>query len=272
MRTGIDVRPAEPADVGAVQRVSASTGQPPVESGADAGYVEFVMRTGTALVAADPDGRIVGWGAVRTHVLGSMLSDLFVSPDHQGLGIGRALLERLWPDDRSQPRFTFSSRHPVALPVYARAGLQSGWPLLYLSGPAPHETTLTARLVEAAVAADAEVGLVGAKRGPDYLFWRQTPGTSGVLVFDGTRLAACGAVRAGAVLHLSCPCRSDAGAALGAALGAAGARAVTVQLPGPHPAVPDLLRAGFRIDDYDIAMSTPRLDLPTAWAYSPGLG
>ncbi len=272
MRAGFHVRPAQPADVGAVQRVSASTGQPAVESGADASYVEFVIRTGTALVATDPEGRVVGWGAVRGHVLGSMLSDLFVSPDQQGLGIGGAVLARLWPADRSQPRFTFSSRHAAALPVYARAGLHPMWPLLYMSGPAPAGSTVTARLVETAVAADAEVGLAGADRSHDYHFWRRHPQTSGVLVVDGTRLAACGAVRTAAVVHLCCPRRSDAGPALGAALAAAEGRTVTVHVPGPHPAVPELLRAGFRITDYDIAMATPDLDLPTTWAYSPGLG
>jgi GNAT superfamily N-acetyltransferase len=201
-----------------------------------------------------------------------MLSDLFVAPDHQGFGLGRELLGRLWPPQQPQPRFTFSSRHPSALPVYARAGLHPGWPLLYLTGPLPAATTVTARLVEAVAAAEAETGLVGTDRAPDYLFWRRIPDTSGLLVYDGPRLAACGAVRPGAVVHLCCPSPSDAQPALCAALAAAGGRTVTAQIPGPHPAVPDLLRAGFRITDYDISMSTPGLDLPTGWAYSPGLG
>ncbi|HZZ97178.1 MAG TPA: hypothetical protein VFE19_09185 [Jatrophihabitantaceae bacterium] len=38
-----------------------------------------------------------------------------------------------------------------------------------------------------------------------------------------------------------------------------------------HPIVAPLLRSGFRICDYDIAMSTADLTLPTTWAYPPGL-
>jgi hypothetical protein len=36
--------------------------------------------------------------------------------------------------------------------------------------------------------------------------------------------------------------------------------------------LPGLLAAGFRIDDYDLMMATPDLDLPTAPVYHPGLG
>jgi GNAT superfamily N-acetyltransferase len=253
---GFAVRPAQPRDVAAIQLVSAGAGQPAVDSGADANYVEFVMRTGTAAVAVGRDGRVVGWGAVRRHVLGSMLSDLFVSPDHQGSGIGRALLAELWPPDRPGAKFTFSSRHPSAVPVYARAGLHPVWPLLYLTGPRPQRAPLSAELVAAAEAADAEARLSGAHRGADYAFWGRTPDSAGVVVFDGNRLAVTGAVRAGALLHLCCPAPPDAEPALHAALAAAGAPSVTLQLPGPHPAVPGLLNSGFRITDYDIAMCT----------------
>lgn len=272
MTQSFGVRPAQPCDAAAIQRVSAATGQPLVDSGADPAYVDFVMRTGTAAVAVAQDGQVLGWGAIRRHVLGSMLTDLFVFPDHQGSGIGRAVLAALWPPNSPGPRFTFSSRHPSAVPVYARAGLHPSWPLLYLTGPRPEGGAMSARLVGAAVAAEAETELIGADRRAAYAFWLRTPHSVGVLVFDGTRLAACGAVRDGALLHLCCPSRSDAEAALCAALGAARNKVVTVQLPGPHPAAPDLLNSGFRITDYDIAMSTADLDLTTTWAYSPGLG
>jgi GNAT superfamily N-acetyltransferase len=269
---GFSIRPARPRDVGGIQRVSAATGQPAVDSGADGAYVEFVLETGTAVVAVGEDEGIVGWGAVRGHVLGSMLSDLFVSPDHQGSGLGRALLAGLWPPGPGQRRFTFSSRHPSAVPVYARAALLPSWPLLYLRGPRPERAPMSARRVEAATAAEAEARLVGADRRADYAFWARVAGSAGVVVSDGTRVVAVGAVRSGALLHLCCPSVPEAQAALQAALTAAADPIVAVQVPGRHPAVPDLLESGFRIIDYDIAMASAGLDLPTTWAYSPGLG
>jgi GNAT superfamily N-acetyltransferase len=269
---GFSIRPAQSQDVRGIQRVSAATGQPAVDSGADGAYVEFVLETGTAVVAVGEDEEVLGWGAVRGHVLGSMLSDLFVSPDHQGTGLGRALLGRLWPPGPGQRRFTFSSRHPSAVPVYARAALLPSWPLLYLTGPRPERPAMSARRVEAATAAEAEAGLVGADRSADYGFWGRVAGSAGVVVSDGTRVIAVGAVRSGALVHLCCPSVPDAEAALHAALTAAADPVVAVQVPGPHPAVPALLGSGFRITDYDIAMATAGLDLPTTWAYSPGLG
>ena len=47
--------------------------------------------------------------------------------------------------------------------------------------------------------------------------------------------------------------------------------ATAVCLPGPHPAVRAMLDAGWRIDDYDLAMTTADLVLPVNWAYSPAL-
>jgi hypothetical protein len=47
---------------------------------------------------------------------------------------------------------------------------------------------------------------------------------------------------------------------------------LTVCLPGPHPALIGLLRHGYRIEDWDLAMATTDLTLPAHWAYSPGLG
>ena len=53
------------------------------------------------------------------------LTELMVSPDHQGRGIGRALLERCWPDDPSpeRGRVLVAAGAPADLTVYMDFGV-----------------------------------------------------------------------------------------------------------------------------------------------------
>src|SRR4029077_5375235 len=59
-------------------------------------------------IAAQPDGRyliaeengtLVGYARMVRFGAMEERTELMVDPDHQGAGIGRALLERLWPGD-----------------------------------------------------------------------------------------------------------------------------------------------------------------------------
>jgi hypothetical protein len=202
-----------------------------------------------------------------------MLTDLFVHPDRHGRGMGGALLRALWPDHTAPGRFTFSSQHASALPLYARAGLQPSWPLLYLSGPsAPLPSPpMQVERVDPAVACEVDSQLASGNRAADYAFWTRSGSGQAIVVHDGDRSVAAGVLRGGNLVHLTCS-ESDADTALTAALRASEAATITVCLPGRHPSLPSLLRAGFRIIDYDLAMSTPDLTLPQAWAYSPALG
>jgi GNAT superfamily N-acetyltransferase len=267
-------RAADLADVPGIGRVSRAAGQVDADSGADDAYVELLLQTGTVRVVEDPQtGAIAAWGAVRSGPLGSMLTDLFVHPDHHGRGVGGALLRALWPDETAPGRFTFSSQHASALPLYVRAGLQPSWPLLYLSGPSavlPHPPIRVER-VDAAVASDVDSKLASGDRAADYAYWTRSGSGQAIVVHDGDRATAAGVLRAGNLIHLTCR-ESDADAALAATLRASETANVTLCLPGRHPTLRSLLRAGFRIVDYDLAMSTPDLALPVAWAYSPGLG
>ena len=227
------------------------------------------------VVAEDARDYIVGWGATRQSRLGSLLSDLFVDPHHQGRGIGQAILRDLWPD-RALPdkRYTFSSRHPHALPLYVRAGLTPRWPLLYLEGPSPRgeHAAVQAFPISADASAQIESELSGEHRDADYRFWTRSPRSCGVLVSEGERVLAVGAIRPGEVLHLTCRRETDSSAALKAALAAAGPGHTRLCVPGPHPALGDLFKSGFRLVEYDFAMSTADLALPPHWIYSPGLG
>src|SRR5215475_3848122 len=131
-RRGLTSRAADPADVPRIGSVSQAACQLHADSGADNAYVELLLKTATVRVVEEPrTGAIIAWGAVRSGPLRSMLTDLFVHPDHHGRGVGGALLRALWPQHTAPQRFTFSSQHVSALPL----GLRLSWPLLYLSRP-----------------------------------------------------------------------------------------------------------------------------------------
>ncbi len=270
MKGRLTIRPADVRDVAEIVRLSRATGQTDADSGADQEYVDFLLRTATVKVVVDARS-ITAWGAVRRGALGALLTDLFVHPDQHGLGMGGALLRALWPDHTAPKRFTFSSQHASALPLYARAGLKPSWPLLYLSGRRAWlpSSTLHVERADAAGAADSQ--LATGNRSADYAFWTRAPSDQPLVVRDGQRIVAAAVVRGGNLVHLTCA-EADTASALTTALRAAEADDLTVCLPGPHPSVISLLRAGFRVVDYDLAMSTPNLTLPVAWAYSPGLG
>ena len=186
----VAVRVATSADAGGIGQVSAATGQPSSDSGADASYVAHLLRHGTVVVA-ETDGRVSGWGATVTTPVGVLLTDLFVDPARQGMGMGRQILARLWPDVAAPGRFTFSSQHTHALPLYVRAGLLPRWPLLYLTGEPDRtmpEFAVSRTNPVAASAADGQLTGRGDRRA-DYQYWLRDGG-HGLIVADGPRLVA----------------------------------------------------------------------------------
>ncbi len=144
--TGTQVRAATEADAPAIASVAVATGQDEEWAGSDPAYLDWLLANGRLLVAIR-DGALAGFGATRRIGAGpaavSMLCDLFVHPDAHGLGIGQAVLARLWRDEPR--RMTFSSLHAHALPLYTRFGVDAWWPLLYLAGPVVRCVTSRAR-------------------------------------------------------------------------------------------------------------------------------
>jgi GNAT superfamily N-acetyltransferase len=63
--------------------------------------------------------RVVNWGSME------QLTDLFVAPDHQGRGIGRELLERIWPGDPTPDvgRLVVATGAPRDLSLYTDFGV-----------------------------------------------------------------------------------------------------------------------------------------------------
>jgi GNAT superfamily N-acetyltransferase len=282
---GIEVREAREADLPAIAGVAHATGQDEEWAGADPAYIRHLLAHGRVVVAAR-GGSVIGFGATRQLGRGeaavSMLCDLFVDPRVQGSGCGRAMLSRLWPG--SGRRMTFSSRHALALPLYARFGLDAWWPLLYLRGDVaalPPQAGWQAVLAAAAEVAALELAWTGVDRSDDHRAWAGRPGGAGVLARRRGQVAAAGAVGGAGgeygVIHLVLAPWADAADALAAVLAVLvglepGDGRAHVCLPAPHPAVRTLLAAGWRVEEFDLFMaSEPGLLDPRRAVPSPAL-
>jgi GNAT superfamily N-acetyltransferase len=267
------VRDATAADVPQIRAVSRAAGQPSSDSGADAGYVRHILEIGSAVVG-EAGGRVVGWAAVTAPGGRSMLSDLFVHPDHQGRGVGSRLLAAVWPRGQHPARFTFSSSHPAALTVYLRASLLPRWPLFYLAGPPllPAGAGTEVVAVTAAEAAAADDQVTGGQRSADYAYWTSHLDAEAFVITCAGAPAAVGARTATRVIHLACRDDADPVAVVMASLAAPSpVGEIAICLPGPHPALPVLTDLGYRVVEHDIAMGSEAVQLASTHAYSPAL-
>ena len=265
----ITIRDAAAGDTEAIARVAVAAGQDEEWSGSDPAYVRYLLTRGR-MVVAEHRGEVAGFGA--TAVIGTgptavtMLCDLFVDPRRHGLGLGQAMLTVLWHD--GTPRMTFSSLHAHALPLYARAGLDAWWPLLYLGGDV---TALAAppgwavRPATPGAVSGLEREWTGIDRTADHEAWAGRPGGQPVLAErDGQPMAAGTVAGEGVeygIVHLAlAPGCGDAEArdavlAVLSRLDPPSGQA-RVCLPAPHPAARPLLVAGWHSDFLDVYMAT----------------
>lgn len=211
-------------------------------------YLDLELRERGLWVAVER-GDVVGFAGLLRRGRLVHLGDLFVAPGRLGEGIGGRLLEASLPDEGV--RTTLASRDERALPLYAHFGLRPIAPVLYLEG---------------SLDAGGEVERVAVEDLPP----RDRAGQMRLLAEAGAhglvRGRAWTAVRpAGAACWLG-PGEGEADDVLAFA---GSVERATIALPGPHPAVPPLLAAGFRVADIDTFMAS-ELD---AWAlerYFPG--
>ena len=253
--------------------------------------------------AAEGGQRIVAFAAAARRERLWFLSMLFVLPELQGAGVGRALLERVLPPagDTDAVRATATdSAQPISNALYATYGLVPRVPLLYLiglpvrgdafgelpsgvtavpfedvvGGPSDGENPGHGRLTAAVDALDRE--LLGAAHQFDHRFLRGE-GRRGWLYLgpDGEALAYGYAGEAGRVGPVAT--RDDALLApiLGHLTTAIEPRgAFAMWLPGTADrAVVPALRAGFRLDQFPILLcwDRPFADLARYLPISPGL-
>jgi GNAT superfamily N-acetyltransferase len=251
-------------------------------------YVEHLVARARVPIALVDDVVVGMAGAIdvgRPDV--RFLSDLFVRPDRQDLGAGRALLASAF--EGTTERLTFSSADPRALGVYIRAGMRPWWPVLYVSvgrdvlddvaSMLGGSARVVAEAGDVATTATSSLAWTGMDRTVDFAHYAGLPAGAGHLVRDAGAIAAVGwsnQTRSGAwraLDHVSIAPDTDPVRATLAIISAAMADApgLVITIPGPHPAVPWLLEHGARISDRDQYCATdPALLDPERILPSPG--
>jgi GNAT superfamily N-acetyltransferase len=263
------VRTAQAGDVTAIVAIAQATGQEEDWDDVYPAYISHLLQHGTLLVA-ERDDTVTAFGATLRIGSGpdaiSMLTDLFVHPAAHGSGTGRAILARLW--DGQRRKMTFASLHEHALPLYTSFGVDAWWPLLYLRGDVlrlrpPDGWSVSAADPELVSALERQ--WTGNDRSAEHQMWARWPAGACVVASKHGRPAAAGTVGGSGpeygISHLSV--RPDAGddAASDAVLAVLAnleppdgqARAC---LPAPHPATRPLLAARWRVEEFDLHMSS----------------
>jgi GNAT superfamily N-acetyltransferase len=233
------------------------------------------------LTVAERGGAIIGFAGVARRGETAFLSDLFVHPDRQSGKVGARLLRHAFAPHIGRLRFTVSSTDVRALALYVRSGMRPLWPNFLLRAPsAALADALTGGLsvVEAMpndpqlIAWDAEVG--GRERPQDHAYWvREEGGVPFWLLRGSNRVGmAYARLRAGTLytpdaarvgpVAAQSPEDAAACALVAARWAAEHAPVVRIDCPGPHPALPALIEAGFRITYVETfcATSAPPFD------------
>jgi GNAT superfamily N-acetyltransferase len=271
----LGVRSASTSDTEALAEIARASGLGEHDSGADPTYVGHLLTHGRLVIAQAADDEPVGYAA--TVLVGDrvMLTDLFVRPDRQGAGAGKALLNHVLAGVADP--MTFSSQDARAVTLYSRRGMSAAWILLYLRGDAAALSVPSGWSVDEVppeTAAVVERSITGLDRIGAYEFWGRRPRSATVVVSASGREVAAGAVGGGGeeygISHLFCRGVAEAADATTAVL-ARLAGPARVCLPATHPAVGPLIANGFAVADFDVYMTTrPGEPTPPA-ALSPAL-
>jgi GNAT superfamily N-acetyltransferase len=277
------VRTATDADIPAIAAVLDASGETSTWPDLPGWpYVEhLVARSRVPLALADDEvvGMAGSMAIGRPEI--RFLSDLFVHPDRQDRGAGRALLAAAF--DGATERMTFSSSDPRALGMYIRAGLRPWWPCLYIDVPgralSQPDQAFAIEPADAVTTARWSATWTGMDRAADFAHYATLPEGRGHVIREGGEVAAVvwsnrrRTKPDRAMDHISIAPDADPGratiAALGAALGTAASIVVTI--PGPHPTTSWLLDRGARILDRDTFCATdPALLDPDRILPNPG--
>lgn len=134
---GVDVRPGSAADgevLRAIERLAGErfveVGMPEVAADEPAAVEELAVyaAAGHSWVAEDPDQGPVGYVIVDVVDGHAHIEQVSVRPDHQGLGVGRALIDQVarWASERSLPMLTLTTFRDVPwnAPLYEHLGFR----------------------------------------------------------------------------------------------------------------------------------------------------
>jgi GNAT superfamily N-acetyltransferase len=217
---------------------------------------------------------LVGFAALMVRGGVAFLGELFVLPDVQSRGVGRALLHQALAAP-AEVYCTMSSGDPRAMALYIGAGMTPQWPHFLLTGAAAEEQHLPGADVTVAVAApgdpeliacDARVG--GRRRPQDHDYWQRELGAAPLWfkragavcgygyvsqrAADAARPAAAGVGPLGALSADDAPACAGAAVRWAREAGAVASSVIYIAVPGQHSALSSLLRAGFQIREVEM--------------------
>jgi GNAT superfamily N-acetyltransferase len=114
-------------------------------------------------VAEDAAGRLVGWAMSIAREGHLELVLFFVEPGAQSRGLGRALLDRAFPEGREHGRSIVATQDPRALSLYLRSGVgyvTSTVDVILAGSPRPGEPGLSFRRLDAGEASVEAVAAI----------------------------------------------------------------------------------------------------------------
>jgi GNAT superfamily N-acetyltransferase len=226
-------------------------------------YLRHVLATGTLLVAETARG-LAGYAGAVTRGEVAFLTDLFVDPGAHSGSIGQSLLRAILPSNKSLT--TLASVDPRAIALYTRAGMSPRWPNMLLEiaverlkprSPVDAESEEIAPNDGRLLALDRETS--GRHRPEDLAYFVADEHGVALRFYRGAKTLGFGIVRfgAGRLWHpeavtigpIGAVDSQTAGPCVLAAMDYAAARGsyLEIAVPGPHPAFPPLLAAGFRL-------------------------
>jgi GNAT superfamily N-acetyltransferase len=191
--------------VRAIDNLHERLGQPPMDTSdlewLPASLAYFAEVDPERLVLAVEDGAPVAFGCAMRRERFWFLSYLFVLPDAQARGVGRALLEHLLPPEAERSSMDLAtvveSRQPVSTMLYSRYGIVPQTPLYWMThlpgiDGLPHLATgVHARPIDLEIDGEAidalDRALLGYARPQDHRMWVRTSKTARVyLEADGS--------------------------------------------------------------------------------------
>lgn len=102
---------------------------------------------------AEENGRVVGYARSTLRDEIRQLTEFFVRPGAQSAGVGRGLLERVFPVEGARGRILLATPDTRALARYLKAGLSARFPVYHFGRPR-REATYTGDLEAVPVASD----------------------------------------------------------------------------------------------------------------------
>lgn len=288
------IRPATVADLLPATRVwLEAERQEPLQFLAPPSVLPHMLENGLMLVAEQEGGDIVGFAAAFTRSDVTFLAQLFILPDYQSGGLGSALLHRVMPDDGTV-RATVSSPDPRAIALYIRHSMRPYWGVYDVSASSarlslPGGTAIDIVAAEPGdrqlIDADATIG--GRHRPEEHHYWLEKRGGMQFWCERAGRRVGYGyyqvqsrgddaewgnvAVRIGPMGVFDAADAVDCLLAAVRNVPVPDTR-VTMLVPGPHPAFPALLEAGFMIGDRDTFHSAGLRPFVDSQRYVPSGG